>query len=156
MYVLPDELVKELILAIEGDTTIFPAGFLVRLYTNNQTPDKGSVVGDFEELTNIQVPGYAAVAGGWVGAPVRKQDGSWEDQGAAPLAFAASTAPPAPIPVYGWFATNAAGTVLIGAGIFEAPFTFALPGDGLSLEQVIRVIQANGTDYTLTLDMEIE
>jgi hypothetical protein len=156
MYQLPDSLIRELILAAELDANLFPAGWLVHLYTNNLTPDKNTVLGDFTELTNVEVPGYAAVAGGWVGNPIRKPDGSWEDQGVGPLPFAASGPPPIPINAYGWYATNGAGTVLLASGIFAVPFGFNSAGDGFTLEQVIRCIQANGTDYTLTLDMEIE
>ncbi|SRR5258707_2498590 len=156
MYQLPDVLIKELILAAETDVNIFPAGWLVKLYVNNLTPTKNNVVADFTELTNVEVPGYAAVAGAWNGAPVRKQDGSWEDQGAAPIQFAATGPPPAPQIVYGWFATNAAGTVLIGSGKFAAAFTFTATGDGFDLEQVFNVLQLTGTTYQVLLDMEQE
>lgn len=156
MYQLPDLLQKEIVLAVEGDTTLFPAGWKVRLYTNNFTPVKGSAVGDFTELTNVEVPGYVAVAGAWQGTPVRKADGSWEDGGTGPLNFAASAPPPSPQIVYGWFATDSTGATLIGGGRFDTPFTFTTTGDGMNLEQVIRVLQSSGTDYTLTLDMEQE
>lgn len=156
MYQLPDPLMKEIILAIELDAVMFPGGWLVRLYTNDLTPSKTNVVADFTELTNVQVPGYAPVAGAWQGLPVRKPTGEWEDGGVGPLNYAASANPAAPIVVHGWFATNAAGTVLIGSGRFASPFTFALAGDGFDLEQLIRSSQVDGTDYNLLLDMEQE
>lgn len=156
MYQLPDILIEELILACEADVSLFPAGWLVKLYTNNLTPTKSNVVGDFTQLTNVEVPGYAPVAGSWMGAPVRKQDGSWEDQGSAPLPFKATGAPPSPQIVYGWYATDAAGTTLIGSGLFAVPFTFVLNGDGFVLEQVFNALQLTGNTYQLLLDMEQE
>jgi hypothetical protein len=156
MYQLPDVLQPELILAPEGDVNLFPAGWVVRLFTNNLTPNKANVVTDFTELTNVQVPGYLPVAGAWKGTPIRKPDGSWEDQGAAPLEFKATGLPPAPQTVYGWFATNAAGTVLLGSGVFAAPFVFTLLGDGFTLEQVINVLQLTGNTYQFLIDMEQE
>lgn len=156
MYVLPDLLQQEVILALEADTTIFPAGYLLKLYTDNSTPDKGTVVGDLTELTNVQVPGYAPIAPSWNGTPIRKGDGSWEDLGSISTFIAAGGPPPAPQIVYGWFMTDAAGTTLIGAGRFDAPFTFVSDGDGISLEPVINFLQVDGTNYTLHLDMEVE
>lgn len=156
MYVLPDSLVQELILGAELDTNLFPAGWVVRLFTTDMLPTRTSVIGDFTELTNVEVPGYAAVAGAWNGTPIRKPTGVWEDQGSAPLHYAASGPPPAPIVVYGWYATDAAKTTLIGSGRFEAPFTFGSTGDGFDLEQIFQAQQSTGTDYTLTLDMEVE
>jgi hypothetical protein len=156
MYQLPDLLQKEIIVAIEADTVMFPAGWLVRLYTNNLIPTKANVIGDFTELTNVEVPGYAAVAGAWSGTPLRKQDGSWEDGGAGPLDYIASGAPPSPQIVYGWYATDAAKTTLIGSGAFPAPFTFTATGDGLSLEQLLNVLQLTDSTYQILLDMEEE
>lgn len=156
MYQLPDPLIEEIILAIEADTTMFPAGWLVKLFTNNFTPNAQNVVGDFTELTNVEVPGYAPVAGAWLGSPVKKADQSWEDQGAAPLPFKATGVPPSPQVVYGWYATNAAGTVVLGSGVFANPFTFSLLGHGFDLEQVINVSQIDDSNYQVHLDMEVE
>lgn len=156
MFVWTDPNVQEMILALENDATIFPGGFVVRLYTVNVTPTKASVPGDFTELTNVQVPGYAPVAPAWAGTPVRKPDGSWEDQGAALLHYEATGAPPAPQIVFGWYATDAAGTVLLGAGVFDVPFTFQTLGDGFDLEMVMRSLQTDGTTVTITTEMEIE
>lgn len=156
MYVLPDADLKVLILAIEADVTLFPPGAVVRLDTTNFTPGPQTVLGDFTELTALEVPGYAPAALGWAGAPIRKNDGSWEDQGLAPIPFGATSDPAAPVPVYNWYATDAGGTTLIGSGHLDVPFTFSTSGDGFTLEQVIRALQANGTEVTLTLDMEME
>lgn len=155
MYVYPDLLVEEIILALEADTTLFPAGMLLRLYTNNLTPTKSSVIGDFTQLTNVQVPGYAAVAIAWDGTPVRNQDGAWVDYGTDAL-FSATGAPPAPQIVYGWYMTDAANTVLVGSGRFATAFTYVQTGDGLRLEPVLQANQTTGTVVELTTDMLIE
>lgn len=156
MYIFPDSLVSELILSPEGDANLYPAGALVRLYTNNLVPTKNSVLADFTELTAVEVPGYAPVAQAWAGVPVRKQDGSWEDQGAAPLQYKATSSPPAPQIVYGWYMTDAANTVLLASGAFDTPFTFTQNGDGFALEQVFNVVQNASNEYTTRIDMEVE
>lgn len=156
MWVLPDVEVAEIITALEADVLIFPAAGVVRLFTNDFTPLKSSVVGDFTQLTNVQVPGYAAVALAWNGTPVRKQDGSWEDLGALMNYLAAGGPPPAPIVVYGWYLTDAGNTAVFGSGRFAAPFTFSADGDGFNLEPTINANATSGTEYTVTLDMEVE
>lgn len=156
MYVLPDALLSEILLAIEGDTAIFPAGWDIRLFSNDITPDPASVIGDFVEVIVGDVPGYAPVAGSWAGVPVRKADGSWEDQGTGPSAFQATGATTGANVAFGWFATEGAGATLVGSGRFDDPFNFAAAGDGFLLENIIRARQGTGTDITLTLDMEME
>jgi hypothetical protein len=153
MYILPDLLVKQVILALEGDTTIYPAGMLLHLYVNNLTPTKTTPLASFTELTNVEVPGYAAVPITWDGTPSRNQDGSWEDF-ANDAAFIGTTGPPSPQIVYGWFMTNAGGTVLVGAGLLALPFTFTQPGDGLRLENAINANQTDGETITVQLLVE--
>lgn len=157
MYQLPDSLIKEIILAMEADTNLFPAGWKVHLYTNALSPPlKTNVLGDFTEMTNVEVPGYAAVVAAWQGTPIRKPDGSWEDGGTTPLHFGASANPPAPQICYGWYATDGASAVLLGAGSFDIPFTFSKAGDGFNLELLMNVLQQAGNQYLLTMDMEQE
>jgi hypothetical protein len=156
MWVIPDLEVQEMILALETDLNIFPAAGVVRLYTNDFTPTKSNVVGDFTQLTNVEVPGYVAVALAWGGTPVRKQDGSWEDLGALINYSAAGGPPPAPIVVYGWYLTDAGNTAVFGSGRFASPFTFSADGDGFNLEPTFNALQQSGMEYLLTLDMEVE
>lgn len=156
MWQLTDVNIEEIGLAIEADTTLFPAGWLIRLFTNAAAPSKNSVLADFTQLTNVEVPGYAAQAGGWAGTFVRKQDGSWEDLGAALLTFKASGPPPSPQQVFGWYATDAGNTTLLAAGLFTTPFTFTKTGDGFALEQVLNISQTDQSDYNVKLDMEQE
>lgn len=156
MYVLPDALLSEIISALELDTNLFPAGMTLRLYTNDLTPTRANVVGDFTELTNVEVPGYVATTPAWNGTPLRKQDGSWEDLTDLNSFIAAGGPPPTAIPVYGWFLTNSGGTALVAAGRFDSTFTFVADGDGLTLEGKLNVNQTSGTEVTVTLDMEVE
>lgn len=151
MYIVPDPLMAGTILSIEADPTLFPAGGLLRLYTNNFSPTPQNVLADFTQLTNVEVPGYAAAIQPWDGTPYRNVDGSWSDNGADVL-FAATGPPPIPIVVYGWYTTNGAGTVLTGSGLLALPFTFRQTGDGFSLESLIKLQQTGGNQLALTLD----
>ena len=153
MFVLPDAALSEILIAIEGDTNIFPAGFVMRLFTNDFTPDNQSVIGDFTELTNVEVPGYAAVAIVWDGTPIRSQLGQWDDF-ATDAPFAMTGAPPGDQAVYGWYMTDAANTALVASGRLAAPFTFHAVGDGLRLEPRLSIIEQTGTDYLLQADVE--
>lgn len=156
MYILPDLSLKAIVLALEGDLTLFPAGMTLRLYTNDLTPTRTTVVADLTELTNVQVPGYAAATPTWAGSPLRRQDGSWEDWTDQNQFIAAGGPPPAPQIVYGWFLTNAAGTVLAGAGRFASAFTFVQDGDGFSLKARLNVNQVGDTEVDDLFDMVIE
>jgi hypothetical protein len=154
MFQIPDLSIREIILAVEGDTTIFPAGTVVRLYSNDYTPTKADSVSSYTEVTNVEVPGYAPLALAFNGTPVRQPTGTWEDLGSAPLTFQATGTPPAPQIAYGWFATNAGKTIWVGAGRFAAPFTFEATGDGFSLLPQIQASQLDGNNYNLFLEME--
>jgi len=156
MWIFPDASVQEAILALETDTTIFPAGMTLRLYTNDLTPTKVTALADLTQLTNVEVPGYAATTPAFNGTPYRKQDGSWEDLGSITSFVAAGGPPPSAQIVYGWYLTNAGNTVLVAAGRFDAPFTFVQDGDGFALEPTIRASQVDGDNYNIFLDMEIE
>jgi hypothetical protein len=151
MFVFPDSSVREMILALEGDVNLFPALGVMRLYTNNLNPTKTNVPADFTELTIGQVPGYAAVAMTWGGAPIRDTAGEWVDY-ANDAAFVATGPPPAPQIVYGWFWTNAAGTVMVGAGLLVAPMTFVSTGDGIRLEPQLKTFQATGLEVRVGAD----
>jgi hypothetical protein len=151
MFIVPDPLMPGLVLAIEADTTLFPAGGLLHLSTTNIAPTKNNVLADFTELTNVQVPGYLPAAQPWDGTPYRNVNGSWSDSG-ADVAFVASGPPPLPIVVYCWFMTDAGGTVLTGSGSLAQPFTFTRAGDGMSLESLLNLVQSAGNQLTLTLD----
>lgn len=155
MFVLRDAGLRELILALETDLSIFPAGMTMRLFTNNFTPDKNSILADFTELTGAAVPGYLSVAPLWSGTPTRNQDGSWEDLLSVAL-FQATGNPAAPTVVYGWFLTNPGNTIVFGSGAFVVPFTFVKSGDGVNLQGRILTKQDTGTSVDLTLDMEEE
>lgn len=156
MFIYPDLSLQEMILALETDVNIFPAGMTLRLYTNDLTPTRTTAIGDLTELTNVEVPGYVATSPAWNGAPLRKQDGSWEDWTDQNAFIAAGGPPPAPKVVFGWFLANAAGTVLAAAGRFDAPFTFVQDGDGFSLKARMNVNQTAGDTVDVITDMTVE
>jgi len=159
MWIQPDnaglQALKQYILDIEGDATVFPAGAIVSLYTNNLTPTRANVLADFTEATSVEVPGYAPVAIAWNGAPVRNQDGSWTDE-AAQAVFAATGLPPSAQIIYGWFLQNAGKTALLGSGLFEAPFTFTQSGDGFFLTPRLNALQSTGDIVTFDFEMELD
>lgn len=156
MYIFPDALLQEIILALEADASLFPAGMTLRLYTNDVTPTRATVAGDLTELTNVEVPGYAPTTPAWNGAPFRKNDSSWEDWTDQNQFLAAGGPPPAPIVVYGWFLTDAGNTVIVGSGRFATPFTFTDDGDGFSLKARINVNQTEDTLTEVVTDMVFE
>jgi hypothetical protein len=143
----------QIILALENSTALFPAGFKLHLYTNNVTPTQASLLADFTELTNVEVPGYAAASPAWNGTPYRNQDGSWVDYQSV-ADFVASAVPPSPQVVFGWFVTDSAATVLVAAGLLAQPFTYAQAGDGFGLEGQMKVVQESSSDYGVNLTYE--
>lgn len=159
MWIQPDnaavKAIKAYLLDLEGDTTVFPAGAIISLYTNNLTPTRNNVIADFTELTSVEVPGYAPVAIAWNGTPIRNQDASWTDE-AAQAIFAASGSPPSPQIVYGWFLQNAGKTALLGSGIFASPFTYTQSGDGFFLTPRLNGIQSDGDNVKFDFEMELD
>lgn len=151
MLVIPDILLSDTLNALAVAISPVPGGSVIRLYTNNVSPTKFSVVSDFNELTNVQVPGYAA-------APLytqnassyRGQTGEWIFPEFIDPAFYASGPPPAPIVVYGYFVTDVAGTTLYASGIFDSAYTFSQTRDGFLLSQVYLASQ-DGASLTVTL-----
>lgn len=156
MYIYPDLSLQEIIIALETDTVLFPAGMTLRLFTNDVTPDRNTVDADLTELTNVEVPGYAPTTPAWNGTPFRRQDGSWEDWTDQNAFIAAGGPPPGPITVYGWMLENAAGTVLAASGRFASPFTFTADGDGFSLKGKMNVNQVGDNEVDVITDMVVE
>lgn len=156
MFIWPDASLAEMISALELDAALFPAGFTLRLYTNDFTPTRTSVVGDFTQLTNVEVPGYAAATPAWNGVPFRRQDGSWEDWSDQNQFIAAGGPPPSPVVVYGWYITNAGNTVVYAGGRFTSPFTFVQDGDGFSLKMRMNVNQVGDDTVEIITDTVME
>lgn len=156
MFIYPDASLEEIILALELDPTLFPAGMTLRLFTDDITPTRNTVIGDLTELTNVQVPGYAPTTPAWNGTPFRRQDGSWEDWTDQNQFIAAGGPPPTPVTVFGWFLADAGGTALAASGRFASPFTFTADGDGFSLKARLNVNQTSGTLTELISDMVME
>ncbi len=159
MYVTPDNLMGALITAIEAVLGTTITGLVdVHLFTNNFTPTKSNVLADFTELTNVEVPGYVKKTANWfAGTPHRLNSGAWEAPNslADPNFVCSGSAPPAPIPVYGFFLTDSTDAILLGSGLFAVPYTFTLLGDGFTLPGNPNLIQPNNTSLVLTFqDLE--
>lgn len=154
MDVIPDSTMSALLTAILLKMGTAVTGLLhLHLFTNDFTPDKDSVLGDFTELTNVEVPGYVEADVNWfAGVPFRRSDGSWESPNSEPDAsFIATSAPPAPIVVYGYFLTDSTNAILKGSGRFTSPYTFELIGDGFTMHGNPNLIQPNGSQLVLNL-----
>lgn len=153
--IFKDALLAEVLMALESDTTLFPAGFVMRLFTNDTTPDKTFDIGDVTEMLNADVPGYVAIAPTWNGTPVRKSTGEWEDL-APPVAFAATGATSGQKVAFGAYLTDAAGAVYLAGVRFADPFTFSQSGDGFTAEMALRSLQDDDDNVTLTFAVEVE
>lgn len=154
MYIIPDGNMAGIITAMMAQLGTALTGVLkVHLYTNNLSPTKTTVLADFSEATNVEIPGYTAASVNWfAGAPFRRPDGGWEDPDSVPdPSFVATGPPPSPQVVYGFFCTDSTNLILLGSGIFAAPFTFSLSGDGFTLEG--NPVLAQTDDSTLALVM---
>ena len=110
MQTIPDEgKVDELELQHSEDMTL-------RLFVNNITPDRDTVLADFTECT---VGGYAAKT---------LTGGSWDvsDNGTEVVATYAAqefTFTGSGETAYGWYLEDAAGTVVRRCALFDAPIT---------------------------------
>jgi hypothetical protein len=158
MYVVPDPLMANIITAIQLQLGTAVTGLVhLHLYVNNLTPNKTNVLADFTELTNVEVPGYAAKSANWfAGVPFRRQDGAWEDPSSlVDPSFVATGPPPSPQVVYGFFATDSTDAILLGSGKFAVPFTFVSTGDGFVLDADPALLQdTTGTLKLIFQDLE--
>ena len=153
MFIIPDANMPAILTAIAAQLGTAATGLVhVHLYTNNFTPDKNSLLAAFTELTAVEVPGYAAKSVNWfAGVPFRRNDGQWEDPSSlADPSFVATGPPPAPQVVYGFFLTDSTDAILLGSGLFDAPFTFQNTGDGFTLPGNLLLNQGDSTSLTLT------
>jgi hypothetical protein len=158
MNVVPDSIMSQVLTAILLRLGTAVTGLVhIHLFKNNFTPTKNSILADFTELTNVDVPGYAASPANWfAGVPHRLPTGAWEaPDSLADPSFVATGPPPAPIVVYGFFATDSTDAILLGSGDFTTPYTFQKTGDGFVLEALPLLIQSDGVTLTVTLpDMQ--
>lgn len=101
-----------------------------RLFTNNFTPNGSSVVGDFTEASWT---GYAAQNGVTWSSPGGTGGISHSDSSTIvwPVDIAAT-----PATVYGIFATDSSGTVMIHAVRFDTPL---VPTAGIDVEAIVRL-----------------
>jgi hypothetical protein len=103
----------------------YPITSKVHLYQNNLAPGPQNVVGDFTEAT---YDGYVALALTAWGTPFIGPDGN--GQVTAPGILFVDTGFATPNTIYGYYLTNAAGTVLLLSGKFDAPILMNNTGIG--------------------------
>lgn len=158
MYIVPDVNMAALMTAIQAQLGTAGTGVIdIHLFTNDLTPTKVNALGDFTELTNVEVPGYLKKSVNWfAGTPYREQDGSWTcPNSLADPSFVASADPPSAQTVFGFFATDSTDAILVGSGRFAVPFVFTKSGDGFRLADDPKIIQSDGGTLTITMpDLE--
>lgn len=111
----------------------YPA--LVHLYTNDYTPVVTSVAGDFAEPA---WPGYAAQPiGGWDGPNFAAGQAFSTD---TPNVWTRAEFPGSLVNVYGYYVTDAGGTVLFAERFADAPVAFPAEGWSFNLS-VLRTVQ---------------
>lgn len=111
----------------QATNNVAVSSWKLHLYTNNETPDKDSVYGDFTEDT---ADGYAAetmTPASWTIAAV---GATAEMKGSYPkVTFTYTEAST----VYGYYITDTAGTCLIGAEKFsDGPYTLGNSGGSIN------------------------
>jgi hypothetical protein len=151
MDIIPDANMGALLTAILAELGTVATGVVdVHLFTNDLTPTKDNVLGDFTELTNVIVPGYAKSTANWfAGVPFRRPDGGWESPSSlADPHFHSTGTIPVPTVVYGFFLTDSTDAILLGSGRFDVPFTFFSNGDGFALPGNPVLTQTDGDTLT--------
>lgn len=158
MFIVPDVSMSGLLTALLAQLGTVATGLIhVHLYTNSLSPSKTNVLGDFTELTNVEVPGYGPSPANWfAGSPVRQPTGGWEGPDSlADPSFLATGTVPSPIAVVGFFLTDSTNAILLGSGVFGTPFTFQSAGDGFVLPGNPVLTQTDPNTLTVTLpDLE--
>lgn len=132
---MPVNSLQAQIAAVEGITAtgnIADAGVL-KLFTNNPSLTRDSVVGDFVIPTFTGYSPKTALAWGpvFIGS-----DGIV--QAVAPGKLFQRTGGAIDEVVNGWWITNTGGTELVAAGYFDEPVPFTQDLDGVYLDAVIR------------------
>ncbi len=106
---------------------------LVHLFKNNFTPTPASVLTDYTEVLVADFPGYAAIAITQSGTAFINGGGNAEAVFSDPL-FQPSSAPTAPITVYGYFVTLhpvAGPDTLVYGKRFDTPRIVSLATDAV-------------------------
>jgi hypothetical protein len=106
---------------------------LVHLYKNNFTPNPANVLADYSEVLVGDFPGYAPIAISTSGTPFIDGSGSAAQIFTDPL-FQPSSAPAAPVTVYGYFVTIhplAGPDTLLYGKRFDVPVIVSLGTDAV-------------------------
>ena len=105
----------------------------LRLFTNNVTLARGTILSGLTEMSNANVPGYAAAALG-VAVDGGIDGNNWDTWAWALITFQATGAiVGGPITAYGYYVTDNANTTLIWGENFSTPQVFTNSGDGFTL-----------------------
>lgn len=105
------------------DTGALLDGAVLRLFQNNINPGPENVVGDF---VSADFSGYAPSTTVVWGTPYLQSDGTANVAGDLKL-FVADDPLIVTNTIYGWFLTNAGGTVLLASYRFSDPVAISLP-----------------------------
>jgi len=123
-----------------------PNQWKVKLFTNNLTPTPDNVIADFTVPTYT---GYSPLNLGddtpattYVD-PVTGKINIVLPADVMMLTFPCNAAPAEPQTIYGYFVTDAAGTVLKGAERFETPIVISDVGQAVSIDSVRLVTPRN-------------
>ena len=110
----------------------------LRLFSNNATPTSTTVAGD---LTEVAGGGYAAIAltaANWVTTGGSPTSSAYPEQ-----TFTFTGATDSPGTIYGYYLTNAAGTLLLAERL-AATFTPASSGDTVKVTPTITLASVSG------------
>jgi hypothetical protein len=114
---------------VEASKVKLDANVKIHLFVNNYTIIETTVLAN---LTEASYGGYAAqTATGWTDGGI---DGSDRDTWTGPaLTFQATSSSGLPQTIYGMYATDSGGTVLLWAENFSPTITLASSGDGFTV-----------------------
>lgn len=117
------------------------SGATLRLFQNNFTPTPLSLVGDF---TECNFTGYGAKTALTTWRTWNDADDASQVVDQTIIELFAAGAISAPQTAYGWYLTDAAGTVLLAWGRFDEPYTFIANGDKLPVSPAVKLLLNTG------------
>lgn len=110
----------------------------LRLFSNNYTPIAGTVAANVTEVAGGGYAGIALTAASWTTTPGSPTSSAYPEQ-----TFTFTGATDAPGTIYGYYVTNAAGT-LLWAERLAASFTPASSGDTVKVTPTLTLASVSG------------
>ena len=110
----------------------------LRLFSNNYTPINSTVAGDVAQVSGGGYAGIALTAASWTTTPGSPTSSAYPEQ-----TFTFTGATDSPGTIYGYYVTNAAGT-LIWAERLAAVFTPASNGDTVKVTPALTLASVSG------------